>query len=321
MSSLHNTRKDIKKNEIIMHNANVKERIKKLREKKRRSVLLVQKQANKLKEAQLRYEQARESGDKDVLEKAKKEFEESKAKFQKAKEEAVEVDEAIKNMSKKLITTLIDRKDSQGDSPIDSSNDSSEEDEDFLATLLAAERNYGATLMQRAYRSYSLRKFISEQIIYRKAAIIQKFWRVAKHNWTFKRHLFLNVRLRILEHGIAEKERKEKEDLEWREIWDNVAIKLQRIYRYYRDYKKAQKENDMIRARLALEGRELKRIRQRALEQAERFRIQRAKEVAAAIKIQSWWRVQLAKKLMLKKLWERELYAILLQSSWRRKVA
>ena len=131
----------------------------------------------------------------------------------------------------------------------------------------------------------------------------------------------VSVRLRIFEAKEAENEAKRAYEEYWQGFWIKIATTLQRIYRYYRDDKRRRYLRDKERSRLALEGRELRRHRKRMIDRAKQLREARALQVVAAIIIQSWWRMILAKGVLLKIIWERELYAIVLQSSWRRKVA
>ena len=150
-----------------MHNANIKNRIKRLKEERKKSLALLKKNAEKMKQSQLELKRAQESGDKEAQEKARKEFELSKANYEKAKAKSQHLNDAISNFSQKLLTSPAKHEDSDVSSPESSGSESSVEDEEFLATLLQAEQNYGATVFQRAFRAYIFRTHMHRRIEYR----------------------------------------------------------------------------------------------------------------------------------------------------------
>ena len=55
-------------------------------------------------------------------------------------------------------------------------------------------------IIQRNWRKYHLIKFLQARIVHRRSTQIQIWWKAIFFNVTFKRHLFLRVRLRKLEH-------------------------------------------------------------------------------------------------------------------------
>ena len=56
-------------------------------------------------------------------------------------------------------------------------------------------------IIQRNWRKYHLIKFLQARIVYKRSTQIQIWWKAIFFNVTFKRHLFLRVRLRKLEHN------------------------------------------------------------------------------------------------------------------------
>ena len=320
---LSDTLAQIKTAEEKERNAILQKHLKRLKREQKEAVKRAKELANSMSVAKAKYEQAKASGDEAAVKIAKKELMESKVKYEEARKEVKEIEQQMNVAKEKLMASPLASPSSVGKGSRGhlSEDSSGEDDSHFLDVMEQAERNYGATMFQTLWRSFYAIKFVRNLKIQRRAGTIQHWWRAVNHNAKFKKHLMVSVTLRIYEFKKAEKERVERENREWREYWDNLAIKLQRIYRYYRDYKRMLYEMDKERSRLALEGRELRRHRARMFAQAELFRKRRVLEVEAAIIIQSWWRMILGKMALLKKIWEREVYATAIQSTWRRKCA
>ena len=318
------TLQHIKSAEAFEQSKILKRRMKQLKSE-RKTLLQNAKDASlAMTKAKKRIEEAKKKGDKEALESAKAELVESKLQYEHARNEVKNIDKELAQTEEQLAT--LSSYISPMSSPLkppdnESSGEDSEADTSFLAIIEDAERNYGAAVMQQLWRNYFARKCVRSMRINRVVTKLQTWWRAVSYNGKFKRHLMVSVRLRIFEAKEAEIEGKRAYEEYWQCFWDKIATSLQRIYRYYRDDKRRRYLRDKERSRLALEGRELRRHRKRMIDRAKRLREARALQVIAATIIQSWWRMILAKGVLLKIIWERELYATVLQTSWRRKIA
>eukprot|EP00949_MAST-11_sp_MAST-11-sp1_P005351 g5351.t1 len=128
---------------------------------------------------------------------------------------------------------------------------------------------------------------------------------------------------RLLIFDDAEEKRQE-EERRWQEYKDAIepsAIRMQRMYRFYKKMRSDKRAAALARAEQKILGREVRRDRLRALERLEEKRVRIARWSVAAVIIQSWWRRLYFTGLYMKLIWRREQAAIIIQSIYRSKLA
>ena len=175
-------------------------------------------------------------------------------------------------------------------------------------------------IIQRTWRRYRLRSYLYIRIRLRRATQLQQWWRAVIYNVTFKRHLFLRVRLRKLEHDEWSEQKKIDdaiEDAQHLILIDWHAIQCQRIWKFYNALSKegnrvwwCQQANDVA-------GVNAVQNRIHTLLKMEQERVRRIREDAASIIIQAYWRRERARRLYLSICLHRDRCAIVLQSCWR----
>jgi hypothetical protein len=177
------------------------------------------------------------------------------------------------------------------------------------------------TRIQRQWKVYTLRKVIRYRIEYRKATMIQNWYIAVRHNITFKRHLFLRIRLRKLEYEewlVLQNELKLQEEYAYNLLRYEKIIICQQIYQFYRN--KLNEENRIWFSRAANEvsNTNVTRSRIHTLKNMERERIRRLREDAASVIIQAYWRRTMSQRIYINRLMHRDKCAVLIQSHWRR---
>ncbi len=177
-----------------------------------------------------------------------------------------------------------------------------------------------AKIIYKAYRAYRFRCCVLARCSRRAARRIQRWWCAVRYNITFKRHLFLHVRLRIHEHGlflVEQARRKAVEDARWNAFLASHAVVCQRIWRFYRHQKLDDRRVWMSRARSSIAGVQVGRDRVWQLMLLQRKRRLEEKMRRAAIIIQKYWRRKAAYDEAALLWIAMDDAAIAIQSMWR----